>query len=1109
MSRFNPEIKTEEYVRPFIAKLLDKIVDTSVSRSERDFKLRVGEVNVRGIVSKTPSVVNILVDEEFDVLGLTETLLQLEKRPQIKGYFPMFRNRANRPGGGIALLIHDKFKGHVVKEEQGEGDLEYLAVTFTCFEPNVSIVLYYGQQENSRPREEICGHLAAVLGVAEKLHLEGKKVYVMGDFNNHIGDRVFANTNKKVSAGGQSLLMMLDDTDFDIINGMNRSGGSGHTHYDRSSGSSNVLDLVLTNDDTTVDWLEVDEKFQKTPYRWKYGPGGKEKNYSDHCMVSFQVSVQLRGESGFGNRKKITKFRYGKPGGHEAYQADLEGRSLELLTRVSTEPSINEVVEHFYKAVKDASYAGYGITTITTAKLKRVDEEKEWRRRTMEIDEYLKNITAKYSRPMTRVWSARKSVLMEGRYAEESAVKNHWTGEMLREREEIFDFSLEFNESVLRKEESKVGDWSEVRKRKVWETKLAMSVENAESRQPITNKEFDRALCEVAASNKDVYQDLNRAGPMFKYAVKELIQRIYQTGEIPDSFKETTLMKLHKKGPKNVIDNYRWLHLKQWLPKLTEKVVLLKLKDRMTEGTPEFQLGGQPMGSCAEHLVYVNTVLAMRITQNLPTVVHLYDVRKCFDQVNLWDVGWEAAQIGIVGRDLRFLMNINQDIKMRICGDERKDKYFVARDSLGQGMVSACVGSALAIARVVEERFRWKTDKIMIGGEPIKPSGFVDDLASLDATAKAGKDSCSRVSDALDEMTLKAHPTKSVRIVVGSQANREKVEADNAEDPETIQGFEVKSTEKDMYLGMQIHQDGPRASCTNNIELKRARVAVKTQTIIRLLREEKIKQLGWMRAAIGLLQGIVLQVLTYGTEAFIQMTKCQVKSIEKIYKDAVYTVLELSKFANYSAVMFELGLLPAEDIIKLKKINFVNKLVHVKEAGMCLRLLREQQKLTPEKGLLAEVQQYAKEYVLPDVTVNYCDKKVIDTTVKQAVMMRMWFKTLDSSKTFKHWDPTQDSNKSYFLGTKLEAKLMLALRVGELNFKVNRRRESVKKYGGVQCMVGVCMEDDSLLHVGECFGYTARLQPGGGEQQLMEYLKALHAERLAKYKQPLVYIKSV
>ena len=56
----------------------------------------------------------------------------------------------------------------------------------------------------------------------------------------------------------------------------------------------------------------------------------------------------------------------------------------------------------------------------------------------------------------------------------------------------------------------------------------------------------------------------------------------------------------------------------------------------------------------------------------------------------------------------------------------------------------------------------------------------------------------------------------------------------------------------------------------------------------------------------------MLQVLVYGTESFIQMTMTQVKSIEKIWKDAINTVLELSMYANYSAVLFEEGLLPAD-----------------------------------------------------------------------------------------------------------------------------------------------------------------------------------------------------
>ena len=96
---------------------------------------------------------------------------------------------------------------------------------------------------------------------------------------------------------------------------------------------------------------------------------------------------------------------------------------------------------------------------------------------------------------------------------------------------------------------------------------------------------------------------------------------------------------------------------------------------------------------------------------------------------------------------------------------------------------------------------------------------------------------------------------------------------------------------------------------------------------------------------------------------------------------------------------------------------------------------------------------------------------------------------------------------SYFVRSKLEAKLLLAMRIGELNFKLSRKRESIKKYGGLQCFVQSCLGSDGPQHVAECFGYDARLKPGYGEDQLVDYLKELHTERLRKYNLPLVYLK--
>ena len=122
----------------------------------------------------------------------------------------------------------------------------------------------------------MCRHLAAVLAAAEKMHLDGNDVHLAGDFNLHLGEEIgVPNTNKNVSPGGRAFLSMMEDTDLHVVNSLNRSGGNGHTHYDRTAGTSNILDLVITNKPHNINWLEVDEKFEATPFRVRVKGGVK------------------------------------------------------------------------------------------------------------------------------------------------------------------------------------------------------------------------------------------------------------------------------------------------------------------------------------------------------------------------------------------------------------------------------------------------------------------------------------------------------------------------------------------------------------------------------------------------------------------------------------------------------------------------------------------------------------------------------------------------------------------------------------------------------------------------------------------------------------------
>ena len=241
----------------------------------------------------------------------------------------------------------------------------------------------------------------------------------------------------------------------------------------------------------------------------------------------------------------------------------------------------------------------------------------------------------------------------------------------------------------------------------------------------------------------------------------------------------------------------------------------------------------------------------------------------------------------------------------------------------------------------------------------------------------------------------------------------------------------------------------------------------------------------------------------------INMSKKNVKDFERIQKDSIYDILGLSRYANYNAVLSEIGILRAEDTMKLRKINFINSVMHTRESNECRDVLMAADRSIEYTGLVQEVREYCAEYGLPDVVDNPLRKRDIDDTVKKKAVFNGWFKLRESSKVLMRWLPEKKSDRSYFKMTRIESKLMLALQIGELNFLTNRKHESLAERGSTDCYVGVCGGQDTLDHVSQCFGYQTKPPgPGAPEQEIANYLVELNKERTKRFKSPLVIIRN-
>ena len=1061
-------------------------------------------INARGFWSKEASIRNLLVERALQVLLITETQCVENEFPKVDGYFTYFRNRKKRKGGGIAILVAEDLKGRSKLVEVGKDQCEMLSVQIECPESSVTLICYYGQQENTTEKEVIDDHIAQVVASATSDHNDGNVVVVAGDFNLKTGNALTSNKNRTMSRGGKVLVDMLDETDLICMNDFDVNK-TGYTHVDRSSNTSNVLDLLFTNEPSVVGKVNIDGTFKDAPSYTRKRGKVTEAAYTDHTVIGWDIKVKTVTEDSKA-KPKIKKWRYRKEGGAERYRQLLEEQSdklMEAVVNMNTTDAAAMVVNEVERVKKIA----YGFSKITSKKLEKIEERKLWEKRRCELESFVKKAKDQPGKDMHKLFFVRKDALMKLRYEAPSAITNLETGELLTKKVDINKYALEYNEKLLTKHDPP-DEWKEERARKENFLNEMMEMEDEESRRPITKYEYEQCVFEIIDGKKDCYLDFVRSGPQFKMVVFGLIQKIYLTGEVPESFKRTTLMKLYKKGDQKLLSNYRFLHLKHWLPKITEKVVMKRLIVKMNEATPDLQLGNRSSSSCVEHLVTLATVLQVREKEKKATAITFMDVQKCFDQVHLKDVGYEAAKAGVKGKPLKTLIEINSDTVMNIAGDE-SEETFVARNTVGQGLVSACVGSGLAMGTAVERAFNTKLDVIDVFGVKVHPRAFVDDVGTPDHNPAAVRETGERLSRALDSLGLKAHPTKSVRITSGPAAGKKKMIKDLEENPQKIQGSIIKEAEEEKYLGLVFGNKNHRQNLNRNIEVKRAKIIAKTKTIKRLLNNPAILKMGWMRAAVGFIQSIIVSTQMYGVEAFINMTKQNVKDFERIQKDAIYDILGISKYANYSAVLAEIGVLRAEDTVKLRKVSFVNGLMHNRKSCECREVITAAEQSANYDGLLQEVRQYCEEFRLPDVSVNQLLKRDIDNTIKKKSVMENWLKLKSSRKVEMRMRPEKTSDREYFKYNRLESKLMLALQIGELNFLENRKKTSIKEHGSTMCYVKVCGGNDNLKHVKECFGYESKPpKAGASEKEMANYLVELNKERNRKYQSPLVLIRN-
>ena len=476
-----------------------------------------------------------------------------------------------------------------------------------------------------------------------------------------------------------------------------------------------------------------------------------------------------------------------------------------------------------------------------------------------------------------------------------------------------------------------------------------------------------------------------------------------------------------------------------------------------------------------EHLIVLMSMVKTCELSGEACVLTFLDIKKCFDTVTLSDMNFHLLLSDVDLKALKLFQKLTGKTRIRIQGG---DKSFEVLNGEGQGGVNAARSCSAGITEVVERKISTHPCPVTFRGVNVATSAFVDDTMSLDKTAVGAKISGKCMTEALNEISLKAHDQKTVQICCGEGEAVLKLQEELGQLPTTVQGWNVGVKEGEKYLGVTITTGTTSDIVEANIKAKKKRIAPVVKTIRNLLKDPKIKRIGRLKAACLMIQGQVVPILLYGVECWLGITEAQYKKMEDIFRSVICSILSMPKTTPYEALLHEVGQYPMRNWIDLAKIRYFNRKLHWKQDGRLYKILRQEIIDGEKDGFMEEVRCLCKKYNLPDVTTNPIVPSTITKRIQRDARKRIWWEVLKKRK-IPMIPNTLKVNREHHELDPMRGRLVAAFNCGALIVKKQNPqllpRKLMKDQFDRSCLFPGCHGLDDIHHIRhECEFYRSK-----------------------------------
>lgn len=191
----------------------------------------------------------------------------------------------------------------------------------------------------------------------------------------------------------------------------------------------------------------------------------------------------------------------------------------------------------------------------------------------------------------------------------------------------------------------------------------------------------------AAGEDRIPYEFFKYAPETFHRKMAEIFTNILNTSSVDDIFRKSLIFPVHKKGDRNVVNNYRGITFMNCAAKCLMSILSTRLSSWVAENEKlnEFQSGFRAKYSTIDSIYNLSCVIQLKLCKKQKVYAFFVDFRAAFDSIPRKSLIYKLSCMGVSTKFLKLISELYKETESAVWDGQKISEYFQTRSGVKQG----------------------------------------------------------------------------------------------------------------------------------------------------------------------------------------------------------------------------------------------------------------------------------------------------------------------------------------------------------------------------------------------------------------------------------------